>query len=254
MLDVHVIVVGDGIESDEFGTVVVVKQLLAEVATDKSCRARNKNGLSIEDNVFVKHGNSLATDGAVFKAGVGEFLRVVDVAAVDDEGVLHGLLHHAETRHAELLPFSHEEEGVCVEERFVHVVAVNDLACDCCCVGACCHAALAFVHGDRVIHADCCTGLGQEVDEHECGRFAHVVGFGLKGEAPHGNGLAFEVGFTAEALGELVEEYGFLVFVDFFNGLENAHLVAILFGGLDESLHVLREAASTVAAARVEEL
>ena len=244
MLDVHVIVVGDGIESDEFGTVVVVKQLLAEVAADKSCRTRNKDGLSIEDNVFIKHGYSLATDGAVFESGVGKFLRVVDVAAVDDEGVLHGLLHHAETRHAELLPFGHEEESVGIEQCFVHVVAVSDDVT---------HAALAFVHGNRVIDSNYSTSLGELVDKHECGRFAHVVRFWLEGETPHGNRLALEVGFAAKTLCEFVEQHRLLVFVDFFDSLENAHPVAVLFGSLDQSLHVFREAASTVAAARVEE-
>ena len=55
MLDVHVIVVGDGIEPDEFGTVVVVKQLLAEVAADKSCRTRNKDRFTIEYYIFFQH-------------------------------------------------------------------------------------------------------------------------------------------------------------------------------------------------------
>ena len=245
VLDVYVVVVCDGIEPDEFGAVIVVEQLLAEVATDKSCRTRNKDGLSIENNVFIKHGDSLATDSAVFKTGVGEFLSVVDVAAVDDEGVLHRLLHHAEARHAELLPFGHEEEGVCVEQCFVHVVAVGDDVA---------HAALAFVHGDRVIDSNYSASLCELVDKYECGRFAHVVRFRLEGETPHGNRLALEVGFAAETLCEFVEKDCLLVFIDFFDSLENAHLVAVLFGGLDECLHVLREAASTVAAARVEEL
>ena len=245
VLDVYVVVVCDGIEPDEFGTVIVVEQLLAEVATDKSCRSRDKDGLSIENNVFIKHGDSLATDSAVFKTGVGEFLSVVDVAAVDDEGVLHGLLHHAETRHAELLPFGHEEEGVCVEQCFVHVVAVGDDVA---------HAALAFVHGNRVIDSNYSASLGELVDKYECGRFAHVVRFWLEGETPHGNRLALEVCFTAESLCEFVEKDCLLVFIDFFNGLENAHLVAVLLGSLDEGLNVFREAASTVAAARVEEL
>ncbi len=196
----------------------------------------------------------LAADSAVFESGFGEFLGVVDVAAVDDDGVLHGLLHHAEARHAELFPFGDEQQCVGIEQCFVHVVAVNDLACDGRGIGARGHTALAFVHCDRVEHTDRGAGLDELVDEHEGGRFAHVVGLGLEGEAPHGDGLALEVRFAAEALCEFVEKYGLLVFVDFFDSLEDAHLVAVLLGGLDEGLHVLGEAASAVAAAGVEEL
>ena len=47
---------------------------------------------------------------------------------------------------------------------------------------------------------------------------------------------------------------GIIIFVDFFDCLQDAHLVAVLLGGLDECLHVLGEAASTVAAARIKEL
>ena len=254
VLDVHVVVVGDAVEPDEFRAVVFGEQLLAEVAADESGGSGDEDCLSVEVDVLIQHRVPLAADGAVFESRFGEFLCVVDVAAVDDEGVLHGLLHHAETRHAELLPFGDEQQCVGIEECFVHVVAVDDLFCDCRGIRACCHTALAFVHGDRVIDADCCACLGQEVDEHEGGGFTHVVSFGLEGETPHGNGLAFEVGFAAKTLGELVEKHRLLVFVHFFDGLENAHLVAVLFGGLDEGLHVLRETASTVAAARVEEL
>ena len=187
----------------------------------------------------------LAADGAVFESGFGEFLRVVDVATVDDEGVLHGLLHHAEARHAELFPFGDEQECVGIEQCFVHVVAVGDDVA---------HAAFAFVHGDGVEHADGGSGLDELVDEHEGGGFAHVVGLGLEGETPHGDGLALEVFRSAETLCEFVEEYGLLVFVDFFDGLEDAHLVTVLLGGLDEGLHVLREAASTVATTGIKEL
>ena len=201
-----------------------------------------------------KHLFPLAPDSAVLESGFGEFFGVVDVAAVDDEGVLHGLFHHAEARHAELFPFGDEQQCVGIEQCFVHVVAINDLLYDCRGIGTHGHTTLAFVHGDRVIDADGGAGLNELVDEHEGGRFAHVISFWFEGETPHGDGLALEVRFSAEALCEFVEKYGLLVFVDFFDGLEDAHLVAVLLGGLDEGLHVLGEAASAVAAAGVEEL
>ena len=254
VLDVHVIVVRDAVNADNFSAGIIAQQFLAEVATDKAGSSCDEDYLSVQVDILIKHDLSLATDGAVFKSCVGEFLCIVDIAAVDDEGVLHGLLHHAEARHTELLPFGHEEEGVGIEQCFVHVVAVDNLFCDCSGVIPCGHSALAFVYGDRVVDADNGSCLNKLVDEHESGCFAHVVGFGLEGEAPHGDCLALEVCFAAETLCKFVEKNCLLVFVDFFDSLQNAHLVAILFGGLDEGLHVLREAASTVATARVKEL
>ena len=204
--------------------------------------------------LFCNSQPTLAPDGAVLESGFGEFLRVVDVAAVDDERILHRLLHHAEARHAELLPFGDKQQCFGIEQCFVHVVAVNDLACDGRGIGARGHTTFAFVHGDRVIHAHDCAGLGQQINQHECSGFAHVVSLGLEGEAPHGDGLALEICFATEALRELVEQHGLLVFVHFFDSLQNTHLVAVLLGGLDEGLHVLGETASAVAAAGVEEL
>ena len=124
--------------------------------------------------LFGHFSSHLAPNRGIFESRFGEFLCVVDVASVDNEGVLHGLLHHAEARHAELLPFGHEEEGVCVEQCFVHVVAVGDDVA---------HAALAFVHGNRVIDSNYSASLCELVDKYECGRFAHVVRFQLDGEA-----------------------------------------------------------------------
>jgi len=41
VLDVHVVVIGNGVEADEFGAGVIVQQLFAEVATDKACGTRD---------------------------------------------------------------------------------------------------------------------------------------------------------------------------------------------------------------------
>ena len=41
VLDIDVVVISDGVEANEFGTVVVGQQLLAEVASDKSCSTRD---------------------------------------------------------------------------------------------------------------------------------------------------------------------------------------------------------------------
>ena len=61
VLDVHVVVVGDGIKPDEFCAVVIAQQLLAEIATDKACGPRDENGFPVEINVLVQHDFSLAS-------------------------------------------------------------------------------------------------------------------------------------------------------------------------------------------------
>ena len=53
VLDVHVIVVGDGIKTDKFGAVIVGEQLFAKVAADKACGSSNENCFSVESNVFI---------------------------------------------------------------------------------------------------------------------------------------------------------------------------------------------------------
>ena len=55
VLDVHVIVVGDGIEADEFGAVVVGEQLLAEVAADEAGGSGNEDGFPVESDISIKH-------------------------------------------------------------------------------------------------------------------------------------------------------------------------------------------------------
>ena len=55
VLDVHVIVIGNGVEANEFGTGIVGEQLFTEVTTDKACGSCHKDRLSIQNNIFIKH-------------------------------------------------------------------------------------------------------------------------------------------------------------------------------------------------------
>ncbi len=65
---------------------------------------------------------TLTPNNTILESGFSKFLGVVDVATVDDDGVLHGLFHHAEARHAELFPFGDEQQCVGIEQCFVRVI------------------------------------------------------------------------------------------------------------------------------------
>ena len=48
----------------------------------------------------------------VFETIFGKLFLVVDVAAIDDEGMTHGLFHHAPTGQTELLPLGKQKHGI----------------------------------------------------------------------------------------------------------------------------------------------
>ncbi len=53
ILDVHVVVVGDAVEPDEFRAVVFGEQLLAEIAADESGSSGDEDCLSVEVDVLI---------------------------------------------------------------------------------------------------------------------------------------------------------------------------------------------------------
>ena len=171
-----------------------------------------------------------STDAAVGYAGhiVGE----VEVAAVEEDGGgTHGTADDFPVGEAELFPLGDEEYGIGIEDCVVDACAVGD---------AVTNAAAAFVHRDRVVGADCAAGAEEAVYEDEGGRFAHIVGLGLEGEPPKGN---LAPGYIAVKMArEFLEEYVLLTFVDLLDGIEYAHIVAVLRCGLNQCLNVFGEA------------
>lgn len=55
ILDVDIVVVGDGIDSDDLDVLDIVEESLDEVAADKASSARHKDGLSFEIYIIIYH-------------------------------------------------------------------------------------------------------------------------------------------------------------------------------------------------------
>ena len=108
-----------------------------------------------------------------------------------------------------------------------------------------------MAHGLGVVGAHAGAPLQQAVDDVQCRRLADVVGVGLEGQSPQGDGLALQV--AAEVAVHLVHQHLLLAVVDAHHGVEDAEVVAELAGGHGQGLHVLREAGAPVAYAGEEE-
>ncbi len=122
-----------------------------------------------------------AADAVVGEAQGGHAGGFVEVAAVEDDGVVEEAAHDFEVGVSELVPLGGDGEGVGAFEAAVGAVAVGQaVAVEVADVGG----------GFGVVDADAGAGGEEGVDEDEGGGFADVVGLGLEGEAPDGEGLA----------------------------------------------------------------
>ncbi len=113
------------------------------------------------------------------------------------------------------------------------------------------HAA-GLVHGHRVIGAHLGAAAREFGDGRQAGRFAHVIGVGLEGQAPQGDLAAAQV--FAKARHQLFSQAELLRVVRGLGGLDDAHRQAVLGRGVDQRLHVLRKARAAIARARVQEV
>ena len=76
-------------------------------------------------------------------------------------------------------------------------------------------AVLGFLHRNRVVGADLGTCIQQFFDQDQRRSFAHIIRIGLERESPHAEGLALEISVKMRM--DLIEEYFFLQFIDFFH-------------------------------------
>jgi hypothetical protein len=91
--------------------------------------------------------------------------------------------------------------------------------------------------------------LGQQ---GAAGGLAHVVGVGLEGQAPHGDGLAAQL--AAVVRHDALAQHAALGVVALLGGGQQQRLDAGLPRAVDQRLHVLGKAAAAVAGAGVEEV
>src|SRR5882762_8200187 len=116
-----------------------------------------------------------AADAVVGESQTTQFLRVVQVASIDDQGPLEKLLHPGEVRVAVLQPFGDDRECVGAGERVKPVAGIAD---------AISKMMLRRLHRSRVVRLYPRAGREQLLDEHERRALAHVIGFGLERQAP----------------------------------------------------------------------
>ncbi len=121
----------------------------------------------------------------VCEPGFLHVFRVVDVAPVDYERSAHGAFKHRQRRYAELFPFRHEQEGIRVHCRVVHVGSV-----------------LHRVAQPALKHSSIATGsktrtsapplFRRSMSARARGLRACVVGLRLEGESPQRHSLPFQ--------------------------------------------------------------
>ena len=78
-------------------------------------------------------------------------------------------------RYPEFFPFGDQQQGVRIDDRFVHVLRIGDFVSD---------DAAAFVHRYRVVYGDPAAGPEDQVDQHQRRSFADVVRLRLPVRSP----------------------------------------------------------------------
>ena len=155
---------------------------------------------------------------------------------------MHDLAQYVPGGHAEFLPLGHQYQRVCIVGRLVHVAGKKyGLA----------EKAARLVHGHRIVGLYPATGLQQAPDQHQGWRFPHVVGLRFEGQAPDGDGFAFER--AAEMIVQLVEQHLFLRFVHPVHRFYEFHGVPVFTSHAYERFHILGEAAASVTGTGVQE-
>ena len=113
-----------------------------------------------------------------------ELRRVVQVAPVEDDRLLHALLHHREVGIAERLPLRHQRERRDAVERVVLVLGQREPAAARTTAPAACGARRPWPPGRTPAPARRRRSAAAAAPRD--GRLAHVVGAGLEREPPHG--------------------------------------------------------------------
>ena len=127
----------------------------------------------------------LFSDAVVAQPGVEHLFLVEDVAAVDQDVVAHEREQLRPVGHPELFPLRDECDGIGALCSFVHRTCVmHPFVAD---------PAAGFLHRHGVVDPNRGARLTQQVDHHQCRRFAHVVRFGLEREAPYRDGFSVQV-------------------------------------------------------------
>src|SRR5579859_813967 len=182
-----------------------------------------------------------AADGLVEEAFGHHFRRVVQVATVDQERVLHRLADPIQVQPTEFTPRRDQNERVGTLGDGVRVRAQLDTRQQ---------DRRGLVRG-RVVRFDLCALGPEQVNDFDCGRFAQIVGIGLEGQTQDADGPVLD---GAERAAHLLQHQPTHVAIDLHHGPQELRVRASHAGHVCEGLHVFREAGAAVADASFQEL
>ena len=142
---------------------------------------------------------------------------IEEVAAIEDHWDFQASPDGGEIDTAELVPLGYDCQAVGAIEGVEGVGHQGQ-------VGAVTVEALGLLHGYRIEGTDLGTSLPEGLHEVATGGLAHVVGVGLEGQAPEGEGTAGEI--AGEVIPDLGEEDLLLPQVDRLDGAQEFGLIA----------------------------
>src|SRR5581483_1502348 len=122
--------------------------------------------------------------GEVSKAHFAQIFRIVNIAPVENDGLLQQLLDEREVRAAEFVPFGHDKKRVGALEGVVIAAEIADAIAE---------DLFRFVHRFRVVRMDDGAGLQERFGDDDGRGVAHIVGARLERKAPQRESLAFEI-------------------------------------------------------------
>src|ERR1017187_3549890 len=111
----------------------------------------------------------------------GHHFGIVQVASINDDGILEFLAEAVEIEVGEFLPLREDEQSVGAVGRLVSGVGEGDVGRD---------YFLGALHGGWIVGGDLTALLQERLHKKECGRFADIVGTSLESEAEHAEVLA----------------------------------------------------------------
>ncbi|TND01997.1 MAG: hypothetical protein FD118_2027, partial [Rhodocyclaceae bacterium] len=125
----------------------------------------------------------------------------------------------------EFLPLGDDGQGIGTVQRFHQGQRIADAR-------VVAEDALRFMRGNRIVGADRCAARQQVGNQHQARRFAHVVGIGLEGQPPQGEGFAAEV--LAEARDDLLCQHALLRVVGRLDRLQHLQRLAGILRRADQ--------------------
>src|SRR5580698_2104483 len=103
----------------------------------------------------------------------GHHFGIIQVAAIDHDGVFEFLVEAAEIEIGKLFPLGKDEQGVGAVGGFVGGACVFETGV---------HGFLGAFHGGGIVGGDLAAFLQQSLHQEKSGRFANVVGTALEGK------------------------------------------------------------------------